>query len=109
LRQPEEPWQTLEAMTLVPPATTVTRSYRLALAPGAVTMHGDAGKYSLLVRKQAGVPAQSLTVRVRVPAGSVVTQVSPNADRDGEWLVYRTPLDRDQLFEVHWQRLSAKD
>jgi hypothetical protein len=101
----EGPWLTLEVLGLVPPATTQTRSFTWTLPIDVVEWQGYEGWYSLWVQKQPGTSGHPLIVEVRLPGESVLVEAVPEATiRDEVKVIYRTALDRDQEFKLHFRR-----
>ncbi|MDY7076353.1 MAG: hypothetical protein SXV54_05455, partial [Chloroflexota bacterium] len=101
----EGPWLTLAALGLLPPAVTQTRLFTWTIPADMVQWQEDEGWYSLRVQKQPGTAGHPLSVRVRLPEGSVLlgTTPEPSAVEEG-WVVYRTALDRDREFMLHFRR-----
>lgn len=101
----EGPWLTLEVLGLVPPSTTQTRSFTWTLPIDVVKWQGYGGRYSLRVQKQPGTSSHPLIVEIRLPGESVLVEAVPEATiRDEVKVVYRTALDRDQEFKLHFRR-----
>jgi hypothetical protein len=101
----EGPWLSLEVLGLLPPSVTQTRRFTWTLSADVVQWRGDEGGYSLRVHKQRGTLGHPLTVRVRLPAGSVLMGAMPQpAATEGEWMIYRMALDRDWAFRFHFRR-----
>ncbi|HET90368.1 MAG TPA: DUF4012 domain-containing protein [Chloroflexi bacterium] len=101
----EGPWTALGVFGLLPPASTQTRSFTWTLPADVVKWENGAGSYTLQVRKQPGTLAHPLTVEVRLPTGSVVTDVAPSATviEDGG-VIYQTVLRQDWRFELRFRR-----
>jgi hypothetical protein len=102
---PEGPWLSLEALTLLPPATTLTRFFTLTLPVGVVQEQDGAALYTLRLVKQPGAAPYPVTLRVRLPAGAVLldaTHKPAHTAGDG-WQAYRLTLDRDLVFHLRWR------
>lgn len=101
----EGPWLTYAVLGLLPPQSIQVRSFTWTLPADVVKWQGDQGVYSLLVQKQAGTRWHPLTVRLRLPAESVLLEAKPEPFRmDGGWIIYQTTLDRDRAFQIHFGR-----
>lgn len=93
---PEGPWTVFSALALLPPGATQSRTITWTLPPDVVQWQGDEGVYALWVQKQAGSRGYPLTVRVRLPEGSELVEAGPGSwTAAGDWVVYRTILERD--------------
>jgi hypothetical protein len=101
----EGPWLSLETVALLAPATTQTRSFTWTLPMNVVQWNGATGQYALWVQKQPGTLGHALTVRVRLPQGVALLEAQPEpALVDGQWVVFRTVLDRDRAFTLRFAR-----
>jgi hypothetical protein len=102
---PEGPWRSLEVLSLLPPATTQTRSFTMILPSDVVQWQGDVGRYMLRLVKQPGAIPYPVILRVHPPNQSTLLDASPVPGRlDGDgWLEYRLILDRDQTVRLHWR------
>jgi hypothetical protein len=110
----EGPWLTLAVLSLLPPAATQTRFFTWTIPADVVTWtipadvvqwQGDEGWYSLRVQKQPGTAGHPLSVRVRLPEGSVLLDATPGPSAVEEgWVIYQTTLDRDREFRLHFRR-----
>ncbi len=101
----EGPWTALGVFGLLPPASTQTRSLTWTLPADVVQWSDGEGNYRLQVQKQPGTSGHPLTVRVRLPAGSMLEDVAPSATevKDG-WVIYQTALRQDKWFELRFRR-----
>ncbi len=101
----EGPWLTFGVLGLLPPSATQTRLFTWTLPEDVVQWDNDEGWYSLRVQKQPGASAHPLTVRVRLPEESVLLDATPKPTAAEEgWVIYRTALDRDREFRLHFRR-----
>ena len=101
----EGPWLTFAALDVLPPASTHTRVFTWTLPVGVIQWDQGEGSYTLRVQKQPGSRNRQLSVRVRVPEGSTLLGTSPEVQGlEGEWVIYRTTLDRDRDFQLRFRR-----
>ncbi len=100
----EGPWTTFGVLALLPPSSSQTRVFTWTLPANVVEWGEREGRYALRVPKQPGTPHRPLTLRVRLPEGSRLLESMPAPVAvDGEWVVYRTTLDRDRTL---WLRFD---
>jgi hypothetical protein len=101
----EGPWQTFAVMSLLPRSMTQERFFTWTLPPDVVQWDANEGVYSLRVQKQPGTRGHLLTVRIRLPEGSVLLDAVPEPPTvEEDWIVYQTTLNRDREFELHFRR-----
>lgn len=100
----EGPWLSLEALNLLPTASTLARRYDLTLPAGVVHREGDEGQYTLRLFKQPGTAPYPVTVTVRLPDGATLLDAASPAAPDAQgWRSYRVTLDRDQVVRIRWR------
>jgi hypothetical protein len=106
IREAEEgPWLTFGVLGLLPPSLTQERVFTWTLPIDVVEWRDDEGQYSLRVQKQPGTLGHQLTVRVRLPEGGELIETAPEpATVQGEWITYRTSLNRDREFSLRFRR-----
>jgi hypothetical protein len=108
----EGPWLSLGVLGLLPPATTQTRHFTWTLPADVVEWQEQGeqkqekeGWYSLRVQKQPGTSGHPLTVQIRLPEESILLDATPKPTAaEGGWITYRTTLDRDREFSLHFRR-----
>ena len=101
----EGPWLTFAVLGLLPPSATQTRFFTWTIPADVVQWQGDEGWYSLRVQKQPGTAGHPLSVRVRLPEGSVLLDATPGPSAvEGGWVIYQTTLERDREFLLHFRR-----
>jgi hypothetical protein len=101
----EGPWLTFGVLGLLRPSSTQERVFTWTLPIDVVQWQEDEGQYTLRVQKQPGTMGHQLTVRVRLPEGGELVETAPKpANAQGEWIVYRTTLDRDREFNLRFGR-----
>jgi hypothetical protein len=104
----EGPWTTLGVLGVLPPSTSQKRYFFWTLPQDVVQWEGDEGRYSLWVQKQPGTVGHPLTVQVRLPEENVLVDAAPQPTAaTGEWVIYRTTLERDREFSLHFKRQPA--
>jgi hypothetical protein len=90
---------------LLRPSLTQERVFTWTLPIDMVQWQEDEGQYSLRVQKQPGTLGHQLTVRVRLPEGGELIETAPKpATAQGEWITYRTTLNRDREFSLRFGR-----
>ena len=101
----EGPWLTFGVLGLLRPSLTQERVFTWTLPIDMVQWQEDEGQYSLRVQKQPGTLGHQLTVRVRLPEGGELIETAPKpATAQGEWITYRTTLNRDREFSLRFGR-----
>jgi hypothetical protein len=102
----EGPWQSFEALLLLPTGQSQTRYYTWTLSADVIARQADEGTYALCVKKQLGAHDHALTVRVRLPEGYVLQQVEPQpaVPEEGGWVTFRVTLAQDRQFSLRFGR-----
>jgi hypothetical protein len=85
---------------LMPPGEA-TMTYRWRV-PGAAEMTADGWRYELLIQKQPGARSAPLTVRVKLPEGATVAEVSEGATVDGSTVSLEADLTTDVRLRVDY-------
>lgn len=75
--------------------------------PGAAEETADGWLYELLIQKQPGARDVPLAVRVELPAGATVTDVSEGAEVDGTTVSLETDLTTDVRLRVEYELSDA--
>jgi hypothetical protein len=68
--------------------------------PGAAVQTSEGWVYELLVQKQPGAKTVPLTIRVELPEGAVISEVSAGAVADGEEVRLEADLDSDVKLQI---------
>jgi len=102
----EGPWEVFSVLGLLPTGATQTRSFDWTLPTDMVQWVGeDDGRYFLRVQKQSGTSGHPLTVRIRLPEGTVLLDASPEPSAvDKGWIIYQVVLDRDWELRLDFRR-----
>ncbi len=101
----EGPWLSMGVISVLPTASTQNRFIRWTLPAGVVRWQGSQSWYILRVQKQPGTRGHPLTVRIRLPEGGSLLDVTPGAQAvEGQWVIYQTTLERDRTFQLHFRR-----
>jgi hypothetical protein len=102
----EAPLTSFGVLGLLSTAASQTRSFTWTLPTDVVEWRGDEGWYTLRVPKQPGTAAHPLSVRVRMPGDSVFLDATPTPTSvEAGWITYRTVLDQDRDFTLHFRRM----
>ena len=106
VQQAEEgPWTTLGVMAVLAPSTSQTRHFFWTLPQDVVEWADDKGQYSLRVQKQPGTTGHPLTVKIRLPEGSVLVDAAPRPTLvTTSWVIYQVALDHDREFDLYFRR-----
>jgi hypothetical protein len=106
VREAEEgPWLAFGVLGLLQPSLSQERVFTWTLPIDVVQWHDDEGHYTLRIQKQPGTLGHQLTVRARLPEGGELIETAPKpATVQGDWITYRTTLDRDREFRLRFGR-----
>jgi hypothetical protein len=88
---------------LLPPGDTTVRYEWVSPAVVTPTALG-AGRYTLIVQKQAGMGPEPTTVRIHVPADGTITATSPGFVVENEVATLKTVLMTDLPVTVDFER-----
>jgi hypothetical protein len=100
----EGPWTTFGTLGLLAPSETQERFFTWTLPPSVVQWRARRGRYTLWIQKQPGTLGHPLTVRIRLPEGSVLLEATPEPSAlEGNWVIYQMVLDRDRAFELYFE------
>jgi hypothetical protein len=106
VRQAEEgPWLSMGVMSLLPTLAMQSRFVRWSLPENVLRWQGNEGWYNLRVQKQPGTLGHPLTVRIRLPEGSLLLDATPGAQVvEDNWVIYQMTLERDRMIQLHLRR-----
>jgi len=104
-RMDEGAWLSLEALMVLPTASTQTRQFALTHSDDVIQWTTDEGRYALRIQKQPGASDYPVTVRVRVPTARGLIQTQPASPIvEGDWLTFKFALNRDYDILARWKR-----
>jgi hypothetical protein len=86
----------------VPGGQTLSNGFRFVLPPSVIETDSRSGKmtYRLKIQKQAGTRAVPVTIRITLPVGTQVRQVSPAATVDADGLLFSSALATDLVITL---------
>lgn len=101
----EGPWTVLAVLSLIPPSQTQTRSFTYLLPPQVINWEGGKGFYHLKVQKQPGTLGHPLTIKIHLPPGSELLEVTPEPSAvEGETVLFITTLKEDREISLSFRR-----
>ena len=101
----EGPWTVLAVLGLIPPSQTQTRSFSYVLPPQVLTWDGEKGLYHLRVQKQPGTLGHPLTIKIHLPSGSELLEVTPEPSAvEGETVLFNMALKEDREISLSFRR-----
>ncbi|MBI5305260.1 MAG: DUF4012 domain-containing protein [Chloroflexi bacterium] len=104
-RADEGDWLSLEALMVLPTATTQTRHFALTQSDDVVQWVDAEGRYALRIQKQPGAPDFPVTVQVRLPNAGVFIQAQPSPVAvEGDRVTFKFALNRDVDILLRWKR-----
>ena len=71
--------------------------------PGAAVETDEGWLYELVIQKQPGARSLPVSVRVDLPPGATVTELSDGATLEGERVHYATDLDQDRVLRIVYE------